>query len=281
MKRHVSALVLALAIGACGGKLADDESVGTVVPGTATRDAGSSTPTTPANIAELPGLVLWLESTKGVLVTDGRVKNWLDQSPEHNNLAVFEGSGATMTKSIANVPTVAFDGASSYSLPFDTPLDDWSGDFLVEVVVRANQSPELQFILSCGGTPPNVPGFTQASFYLEDDQTSSCTVDSDGYTNESKTKSLGNDPVLVGYRRSGAKLEARRNGVVDKSDSLEQETAPSCSKTIFGAHLEEDLTHDDSFLASEIAEVVVVHGATDDATVTKIEQTLVGKYEIH
>ena len=279
MRRPSSALFLALAIAACGGKLADDESVSTVVPGDVTRDSGTSSTTT--DIASLPGLVLWLESTKGVLVESGHVRNWIDQSPQHNDLALFDGNGATVTSSIDGAQTVAFDGASSYSLPFDTPLDDWSGDFLVEIVLRAKFTNSLQAIFSCGGTPPNVPGFTRATFYLDTDQTSECSVDSDGYTNESQTKPLGGDAVLLGYHRHGSTLEARRNSSVDRSDSLPQATSPSCAKTIFGAELTENLASEDDYLASEVAEVVVVHGKVDAHTVGNVETSLETKYLIH
>ena len=279
MRRPLPALFFTLAIAACGGKLADDESVSTVVPGDVTRDSGASSTTT--DIARLPGLVLWLESTKGVLVESGHVRNWIDQSPEHNDLALFEGNGATVTSSIGGAQTVAFDGASSYSLPFDTPLDDWSGDFLVEIVLRAKSTNSLQAIFSCSGAPPHVPGFTRATFYLDTDQTSECSVDSDGYSNESQTKSLGGDAVLLAYYRHGNTLEARRNSSVDRSDTVSQATSPSCAKTIFGAELTEDLASQDDYLASEIAEIVVVHGHVDARTVGDVETSLETKYLIH
>ncbi|MGH7281700.1 MAG: hypothetical protein ACRELY_09275 [Polyangiaceae bacterium] len=282
MRRHVSALLLALAIAACGGKLDSEENDRTVVFGTpAPSDAGSSSPNPTTNIASLPGLVLWLESTKDVMVDDGRVKNWLDQSPEHNNMALFDGQGATVGQEIGGMQTIQFDGASSYSLPFDTPLDDWSGDFLVEIVVRVH-SPQsgLQAIFSCSGTPPNVPGFTRAVFYLDGDQTSECSVDSDGYSNESQSKTLGSDAALVGYWRHGNTLEAHRNALIDRSDDLPRATSPSCGKTIFGANLDEDPTTEDDYLASEIAEVVVVHGSLSDPQVHDVEHALTTKYAI-
>lgn len=279
MRRPFPALFLTLAIAACGGKLADDENVSTVVPGTATRDAGTSSTTT--DIAHLPGLVLWLDAAKGVVVDGGRVIDWLDQSPEHNNLALYVGQGAVSVAGIAGLPTLAFGGDSAYAIPFDTALDDWSGDFLVEVVVHADSAPtSLEAVLSCSGTPPNVPGFTRATFYLADDQTSECTVDSDGYSNESKTKPMTGDPVVIGYRRSGTTLEARQNGSVDRSDQVERVTAPSCAKTVFAANLTEDMQQEENFLASQIAEVVVVHGPLSVDQVYAVERSLMAKYAI-
>ena len=68
---------------------------------------------------DLPGLVLWLESTQGLQLSGSNVREWIDQSPVggNNALQVTGAKKPGYTASDANFngkPSVNFDGAAQY-----------------------------------------------------------------------------------------------------------------------------------------------------------------------
>src|SRR5450432_3528534 len=84
---------MAFSLAACGGNVSTGNGGGTDAPG-----ASSTTPAaTSFDVAALPGLSLWLQSTKGIVFDQEhtRVLGWNDQSSSHNDLALKEGVGAT------------------------------------------------------------------------------------------------------------------------------------------------------------------------------------------
>ncbi|MEO8876528.1 MAG: hypothetical protein ABI461_13140 [Polyangiaceae bacterium] len=275
-------LGMAFFLAACGGNVSPSSSSGTDSTRPSTTNPASAT----FDVSTLPGLSLWLQSTKGIVFdkVHTRVLGWNDQSPSHNDLALKQGVGATRDGIwLGQTPTVAFDGASAYQFPAGTPLSDWSGDFLIEIVVHAQYTKALgsQGLFSCVGAQSNVAGSTVASIYLSGGQTMECKVDSDGYSNGSATKPVV-DPTgyVISFQRSGAVLTSRRNGAVDKTQTFDHVTSPLCTSSMFGAMDLDATGAPTSFLSSDVAEVIVSKGTTPSATVTSLETALMAKYQI-
>ncbi|MEO7114041.1 MAG: hypothetical protein ABI183_26610 [Polyangiaceae bacterium] len=270
------------AVGMLGFTVACGGTVGSEIEGA---PSGSTSSTDGFDVTTLPGLSLWLQSDQGIAFDKEhtRVLGWHDQSPLHNDLTLKAGVGATRDGAFLGItPTVAFDGASSYAFPGGTPLDDWSGDFLIEVVMHAQYTTiaSSQGLFSCVGPQPTVPGLTTAKFYISESQAASCDVESDGYSNVSATK-----PVLlptgyvVSFERRGSVLTSRRNGVVDQTQYVNHVTTPHCTSAVFGA-LMDDTSTPSGFLASDVAEVIVSQGTSSDAVIGALESSLMTKYGI-
>jgi len=264
---------------ACGGNVSPTSS-GSGEP------SGSTTPTSAEfDITTLPGLSLWLQSNKGIAFdkVHSHVLGWTDQSPLHNDLTLKQGSGATRDGVwLGETPTVAFDGASAYSFPDGTPLNDWSGDFLVEIVVHAQytQTSGAQALFSCAG-PQVATGTSAASITLSQGQTMKVDVESDGYANNTATKTVS-DPsgYVISFQRVGNVLTSRRNGAVDQTQTFDHVTTPRCTSSMFGAMDLQSVGSASSFLSSDVAEVIVSKGTTPSATVTALETSLMAKYKI-
>jgi hypothetical protein len=263
---------------ACGGQVGSAST--DPAPSSSTQSNGAFDVTT------LPGLSLWLQSDKGIQFDKEhtRVLGWDDLSPMHNDLTLKAGTGATRDGAYLGIsPTVAFDGASSYAFPGSTPLDVWGGDFLIEIVMHAQymNNAQNQGFFSCVGPQPSVPGATIASFYISNAQAASLDMESDGYSN-----GLSTNPVLlptgyvVSFQRRGSVITSRRNGVIDQTQDFLHVTTPHCTSAVFGALVDHGPAEISSFLASDVAEVIVSQGTSTDATVAALESSLMTKYGI-
>lgn len=261
---------------ACGGQVGN---------GTDGAPTSTNSSTDGFDVTTLPGLSLWLQSDKGIVFDQEhtRVLGWHDQSPVHNDLALRSGNGATRDGAFLGItPTVAFDGASTYAFPGGTPLDDWSGDFLIEIVMHAQYSSAAtsQGLFSCVGPQPTVPGTTTAKLFISETQAASVDIESDGYSNLGST-----NPVVlpsgyvVSFERRGSVLTSRRNGVIDSTQDFAHVTTPHCTSAVFGALVDEASTPS-GFLSSDVAEVIVSQGTSTDDTISALENSLMTKYEI-
>jgi hypothetical protein len=261
---------------ACGGQVGS---------GTEGAPSSSTSSTDGFDVTSLPGLSLWLQSDEGIAFDKEhtRVLGWHDQSPLHNDLTLKSGNGATRDGTFLGItPTVSFDGASSYAFPGGTPLDDWSGDFLIEIVMNAQYSSAAtsQGLFSCVGPEPTVPGSTTAKLFISETQAASCDVESDGYSNLGSTKPVVlPSGYVVSFERRGNVITSRRNGVIDSTQYFDHVTTPHCTSAVFGA-LVDDAATPSGFLASEVAEVIVSQGTSSDATINALESALMKKYQI-
>jgi hypothetical protein len=261
---------------ACGGQVGS---------GTEGAPSGSTSSTDGFDVTTLPGLSLWLVSDKGIAFDQEhtRVLGWHDQSPLHNDLTLKTGVGATRDGAFLGItPTVAFDGASTYAFPGGTPLDDWSGDFLIAIVMHAQYSAAAtsQGLFSCVGPQPTVPGLTTAKLFISDTQAASCDIEADGFSNLGSTKPVVlPSGYVVSFERRGSVLTSRRNGVVDSTQDFAHVTTPHCTSAVFGALVDETSTPS-GFLASDVAEVIVSQGTSSDATIGALESSLMQKYGI-
>jgi hypothetical protein len=264
---------------ACGGQVGSAST--DPAPSSSTQSSGAFDVTT------LPGLSLWLQSDKGIQFDKEhtRVLGWDDLSPMHNDLTLKAGTGATRDGAFLGIsPTVAFDGASSYAFPGSTPLDVWGGDFLIEIVMHAQytQTAQNQGFFSCVGPQPSVPGSTVASFYISNSQAAALDIESDGYSNGLSTSAvLLPSGYVVSFQRRGSVITSRRNGVIDQTQDFLHITTPHCTSAVFGALVDNGPTAPTSFLASDVAEVIVSQGTSTDATVSALESSLMTKYGIN
>lgn len=261
---------------ACGGQV-----------GSGTEGAPSGASSTDGfDVTTLPGLSLWLQSDKGIAFDKEhtRVLGWHDQSPLHNDLTLKAGTGATRDGAFLGIsPTVAFDGASSYAFPGGTPLDDWSGDFLIEIVLHAQYTSTAtsQGLFSCVGPQPTVPGSTTAKFYISESQAATCDVESDGFSNGITTKPVVlPSGYVLSFERRGSVITSRRNGVIDSTQDFAHVTSPHCTSAVFGALMDDSVSSPSGFLASDVAEVIVSQGTSSDAVIGALESSLMTKYGI-
>ncbi|MEO8797374.1 MAG: hypothetical protein ABI551_05765 [Polyangiaceae bacterium] len=283
-----------LVLAACGGLLSEDEKTTTTndprdggpVSVEPTGPADGATPPNPGvDVASLRGLALWLDATKGITLdaSGAGIATWADQSPEHNDLKFHEGSGArangTLGAGGVGATAIQFDGTTSYVISPSAKLASWSGDFYLAAVIHPNATSGFHNgIFSCYGPQPDVPGFTMTQFYVSDDHHACADVESDGYTDNVKSSALGDSAVVVAFRRTGTKLEARRNGFVDKTETTVYTTTPKCTQAFVGALPSDGTSATDAFFTGSIAELLVVQGSVSDTVAAGIEAELMSKY---
>jgi len=94
------------------------------------------------NVSVGPGLVLWLDSTRGLNPTDdagadgGTIFSWADQSGYGNN-ATGVGGPTVVNAALGGMPVVRFNGTSDYLIVADSPsLEFGTGDFLIAEVAQ-------------------------------------------------------------------------------------------------------------------------------------------------
>ncbi|MGH7282178.1 MAG: hypothetical protein ACRELY_11680 [Polyangiaceae bacterium] len=278
MRSACSAIALALFVVSCGGE---------VTSGEKPNDAGTQTDTSTDtfDVASLPGLVLWLDASQGVMMDGAGVHamTWADQSSEHDDLKLIRGLGATLDGApLGSSPTLRFDGATAYQIAASPLLADWSGDFLIEIALHVDISnPQNQGFFSCFGDPPPPPGFTLVDSYITKGQTAACDISGGGFTDSASTHPVVNiGGYLVGFRRVGSQYEARRNGNVDATVTVTHVTMPKCTTSYFGALSNDATTTLNGFSSSEIAEVIVVKNTVSDDVVEKLETSLRDKFDL-
>lgn len=268
-----------VSVAACGGQVEEG--------GSRKDDAGAAadgSTTETFDVASLPGLVLWLDANVGV-VTDAanaHVTTWTDRSPEHNDLTLLQGLGATFDANLGSSSTLRFDGATAYGIAASPKLEDWSGDFLVEIAVRVDTTnPDNQAFFSCFGDRPSPQAYTLAETYITKGQTAACDVLANGYSDNASTEPVVNiGGYLVGFRRIGAQYESRRNGVVDATVTVKHVTMPKCTTSFFGALPLDATSKLEGFSSSSIAEVIIVKGTVGDDVVEKLETSLRSKFDL-
>jgi hypothetical protein len=100
-----------------------------------TTDASDAGPFSPS---KLPGLVLWLDGSKGVTLSNGLVIKWADQSPNGNNaLEPVDKSSCVQAVSVVNGHDVVRCGAQQWLSVNDAQtLQFGTGSFGIAAVAR-------------------------------------------------------------------------------------------------------------------------------------------------
>lgn len=292
-------VVAALALTACGGRLSDDETTTSTNgrhdggPSSAPSSAPSSPPrnpdgggdSTPAlDIGALPGLALWIQADKGIELDPSHtdVTSWADLSPEHNDLTLHEGNGARANSTLdsrGGRPAVKFDGVSSYMVSPSAKLANWGGDFYVAAAVHSDATIDYNSgLFSCYGAPPPVPGHTMTQLYVSGAHHARADIESDGYSDNAESSALADEPVIIAFRRSGTTLEARRNGIVDKTETFPRTTTPKCTKAFLGALPADGTSATTALFTGALSELVVVQGSVTSHVADTIEAQLMAKY---
>ena len=243
----------------------------------ATAGAGGVAPA-PFDVATIPGLVLWVDATRGVTASsNGEVTAWQDQSSARNDLEqalqypagylpTGPGGHAVIRFATASLLATQDRDLGTPTLGFDT------GDVLVEVVwawsSQVLDQPVL-FATMPGGIYPS--GYNQQSLILlRPEGSGAVTLTGLGGDALTSSANLGDTQLhLVGAHRAVsngvARVELRVDGRIDQVVHGDSPTnLPSAYAEMGGG--------------TSIAEVVVVKGSITDGTLAALENYLTAKY---
>jgi len=244
------------------------------------------------DVASVPGLVLWLDATRGVLHFSGVVASWADQSGQKNDAAqsIVYNRPTFAASAINGLPAVHFDMNAQWGT-FLTIADSASlrwgtDDVYLAVVARFDNDVggtgsnsrfgTFYFKQGASGGPffhANAPGKTPTSgfaFELSDDAAHRVVSTGLGYDD-----ARGH---LFAVRRRGTTLELRHNGAPDGARTVPvvDVSAPGVAVSL-GATMERI---DSNRLNGDIAEILAVRGALSDATLAGVESYLRAKYAL-
>jgi hypothetical protein len=265
-------------------------------------DEGSTTGDAAAfDIKSIPGLVLWLDGSMGLVQNAGHVTSWSDRSIQKNDAAQGNANfqPTFVMNGVGGLPCVHFDAApqtgqvlvvaDSSSLQFGT------GDFLVEVVARYDNAPSAtptlqrasaaffakadfinneQGVLFFGNTPAIQPVHTNLQAQLS--VVWNATSSNEGY-NDGKGRDLG-------MRRVGSMLELRAAGMAVGSSTY---TKSAIDVSAAGIPLNLGSTGGQGYpdaslwrLDGDICEVIAVRGAISPSDLIGVEGYLATKYKL-
>jgi hypothetical protein len=260
-------------------------------------------------VGTIPGLSLWLRADKGISKTGARVDTWADQTPNGNNAQGPMVSGVdyrpTVIAGANGLPAIHFgsdldgDGGqvnrSTYLDVADSPsLQFGSGDFLIEVVVRAvGPDTGALYVKQVGGEP-----FLGNGLYVNSGPTVALVsawtsqVDDGDFLLSQVAKDTGHWRVF-GMQRTGMNLSLRLDGPTpgsmelfchsDASKNLPP-AIPSLSAAGVDLYLGGRVTPGNGgimFALADIAEVVAVGGSITTQDLNGLEGYLATKYAIH
>jgi hypothetical protein len=229
-------------------------------------DAGTDAP--PLVMPSLPGLAAWFDAGKGLVVSNGAVLTWQDQSPNGNDLERTTATspvGTVVMDDINARPAVNVNGLASNGYLENTAaspsLGFGTGEFLIELVVAAHRDAELLNVPTLMGIAAT-GNLVQVDFFRAGVMLTSSSTPADGTFH------------LLGVRRSGTgagtTLEIRVDGVVDTSKT--------------SADYAVDLFAENGILLGRgiaaFAEAVFVKGPTSSDDLAALETYLKTKYAL-
>ena len=215
------------------------------------------------DVASLPGLSLWLDAARGV--SDPMVTTWSDQSPNADTLSAGAMAPDRLEDEINGAPTVQLQATATMTLSgphAGAAVAFGTGELLVEVVAR--WYPSVTLLQTDRGLAVSGGATAEVSVAGHAVQTTATVGDGTFH--------------LVGARRDGSgagtTLEMRVNGGVDG--------------TATGLDYAQDLGAASPAPVAllgpgnnvEIAELVVVNGATTAADLARLESYLLTKYAL-
>jgi hypothetical protein len=226
------------------------------VPDGSTPEGSSSDSTTgdaPANdgsstfdVAALPGLVLWLDASKGVVAQGtNAVGTWKDQSPKGNDVTLFAGTSSLVASLIHGYPAVALPPSSALRGPQGSTDFTWgTDDFLVEgVTIMGSGNGTL---LTCA----NIGGFGASLGVLMSDAWASVGDGTLPAVQVQTMSSIAAAPHVLGLRRTP--------GIVD----LRVDGASMTGTATTAANVHGIPVIGGGVVAVAVAELIVVHGTT-------------------
>jgi hypothetical protein len=263
-------LVFAVVACGCGRQELWSPSTGTGSGGgTAGGSGAGGDPIVSLDVGSLPGLVLWLDATRGVSENEnGKVTSWHDQSPAGVDLAPKDAPSANYAAlGDAAPPGVELLASSTLSTPGAGAVGIGTGDFLVEIVAASWPGYDLPHLLE-------IDNLTEASLAIASDpggHTQAAIFGGDGAVTSKYRLDQGGFH-LIGVRRFGRGNEAT---LIIRDDGASQgaRAGPSFAYD-FGSFSSFKLGP-----AVDLAEVVVLRGPiiTDD-DVAKLEAFLLAKH---
>ncbi len=220
----------------------------------------------PFTVSSLPGLALWLDAAKGVTRTGSNVSLWADQSGHGNDAT---GGGATppfYALGVHGLPTInnQYGGGGEGSMAIGVAPRIGSSEVLIEIVGAMTVAP-------CGICRLLTADYMWIDMLGPTGLAPSVTLSLVTTTTINGT-SIGTDPRLIGFRRTGsgatAKIELRANGAVDTSamDPTYGYDLGGVNGLLIGGR------------GVGAYEIIVVIGPTSDANLANLETYLKNKY---
>ena len=303
-----------LASGACGGQLAPGAPVGDDQDATAdvqsrddggsdariaeagedadaqddvTGDAGDAGPCVDPGPSwtpnELPGLVLWLDSTSGVSTTAGAVGGWSDRSPAHNDAAQGDPTlrPTLALNVIGSLPAVRFDGVSTMLTIADAASLHWgTDDYALAVLARFSTTRgttnQMLFHRAMLAAP-----WYGAEIYVNSEKPTLAprfSFQSSEFAYATSSRSGLDDGAFHVFagRRLGTTLEARVDAVADGFATV----SPVDDVSDVGSPVSIGHNYDSApgfeALEGDIVAIVAVHASLDDAQMGALECRLLG-----
>jgi hypothetical protein len=243
---------------------------------TGAADAG--TDSGPFTVADVPGLALWLDASKGVTQDgNGKVSAWADQSINQNTAtqATLAVRPTLVAQSINAKPAIHFAGSKEFlEIADHASLQAGTGDFYVAAVVKAANTVDYGFVYAkTDNSKFPFPGIVMSVNYpqtgLVGGQTEVAVI-------ASTTTGMLNDNVArqFGFMRKAGTLGFRLNGAMQgtKANVVTDVSAPN-QKAYIGCQ-----PNGLDPLDGDIAELIVVKGAVSIPDLGAVESYLNTKY---
>ena len=239
----------------------------------------------PFDVKSLPGLSLWLNASVGV-TADGseNVTKWADQSGNGND-ATQGASEPTQPTLVAtatnNLPAVHFEGGAHVEMADSTSLQMGTGDFSLSLVMRHTTTTTNGNYGLVFAKQALVTGYPGIAVFVDIPQAT--TFYGQVVINDfaaTTTSGLNNNaPHIFGFRRVGATITTRLDGVDDGS-STSDAAAIDCTATgvpvRIGAGGEGASAGQQ--LKGDISEVVLLKGTTTSQNLDALEGYLKKRY---
>lgn len=255
----------------------------------AAADALADSPTdSPAdagfNLGTVPGLVLWLDGSKGVTADgNGKVSKWADQSGNGNDAvqATSAVQPTAVAQGINNKPSIRFTtnpNSSPFphlSVPDAASLRFGTADFFIAAVAKWSNTSSFGMIVSKQAVASPFAGY---AYYMSFPTAGKAGGQLDANTNVGSTLANLNDntPRQFAFARSGGTASIRINGVSDGtlSNTSVNSDAMGVPLSIGGLAGSNGLHP----LQGDIAELVIVSGNLTSGNRDAIEAYLKAKY---
>lgn len=259
-----------------------------------------------ADIANIPGVVLWLDAATGITANQGKVTAWADRSSSHNDATQQNANWqpTLVAAGIDGLPSVHFTATNpgggnqgSYGTLLniaDSATLQWgSEDYLIEVVTRYDNAPTVtsatdratgygtfyskqtqnpaapaEGVAFFGNTPASdmAGGTTAFSSYV---------FVSDGVTNAATGFNDGTARLLGTQRTGATTLSLRVNGNETATKTVQ---AMNVDEVGIGARIGASGDATIARLDGDIAEMIAVKGPISATDLATLESYLTAKY---
>jgi hypothetical protein len=252
------------------------------------------------NVGSVPNLVLWLDAAKGVTLTQGKVSLWADQTVNHNDASQSASARqpSVTAQAINGLPGIHFDaggdagivvGGQLLTIADSASLEWGTGDFLIEAVLRYDNTPSLDPVTSYGviyNKEPPPPGSASgggpalfANSPIGPSQSGStafvAAVDPSDAVLSAATGNNDGKGHLVASARNGTTLEIRVGGASSGTKTIPTVNVDATNTPVrIGADGDANLAR----LDGDIAEIIAVKGTVAASDLNGIEAYLKSKY---